>query len=83
MLYNKRLQKKVFFLASKRAIRLKTLGDCCRELGRLYNRLNREEIKLSQARCQVYTLNSLIQALKDSELEKRVQELEERFEHES
>ena len=60
--------------------RLKTLEDCRRYLAGLINRVESEEVEGQTAGKLAYIANILISCIKDSDLEKRIAELEKRLE---
>ena len=63
-------------MAGKRGVRLKTISDVSRYLGKLINQVERGEIESGTAGRLGYLANILVGALKDSELEERVNKLE-------
>ena len=65
-----------------RAVRFKTIGDVSQFLGRTLNELKRGEIDINEARARGYLCNVLLSALKDSELEKRIEEIEKKLNQE-
>ncbi|MDA3898364.1 MAG: hypothetical protein PF482_19685 [Desulfobacteraceae bacterium] len=56
--------------------RLKTLEDCRRYLAKLVNNVETDEIDPPKAGKLGYLLNILISCIKDSDLEKRITDLE-------
>jgi len=56
--------------------RLKNLEDCRRYLAKLVNKVETDEIDLTKAGKLGYLLNILIGCIKDSDLEKRITDLE-------
>ena len=64
-------------MAGKRNTRLKTIGDVSKFLAKLINQVQRKEIEDSTASKLAYISNILIGALRDSEIERRIEALEE------
>jgi hypothetical protein len=63
-------------MAGKPNVRLETIGDVSRFLGKLINKVERGQVDGGTAGRLAYIANILIGALKDSELEGRVKKLE-------
>ena len=65
-------------MAGKRIAKLDIEG-CQHEIARIYREARREELDLSRAKGLVWILKELSGLIRDSGLEKRVAELEERI----
>ena len=63
-------------MAGKRSVSLKTIGDVSRFLAKIINQVYRSEMEESKASKLGYLSNILMGSLKDSELEDRVERLE-------
>jgi hypothetical protein len=65
----------------KRAVKLKTISDVNRFLAKIVNEFNRDAIDATKASKLGYLCNILIGSIRDSELEKRISELEFKIEN--
>jgi len=63
-------------MAVKKIAKLSNIEGCQHEMARLYREARREEIDLSRAKGLVWILKELSGLIRDSELEKRIEELE-------
>lgn len=57
-------------------LRLSTIGDCKREIAKLYREVRRGELASTEAARLVWMLNTLANMIADHELEARVEALE-------
>ena len=60
-------------------IRLYNLKDAKRQYSRIFNELYHDQLEHNKARTLIYVLNSFVRSLELSEIEKRLQALEERI----
>jgi len=63
-------------MVNKRGYRLKSIGDISHCLAKTVNELRRGEIDVTEARGRGYLLNILLTVLQESELEERLNVLE-------
>lgn len=72
----------ISYSASPRAtsprLRLSTIGDCKREIAKLYREVRRGELASTEATRLVWLLNTLANLIADHDLEKRLAQLEKR-----
>lgn len=64
-------------MVGKKIAKLSNIEGCQHEIARLYREARREEIDLSRAKGLVWILEELSGLIRDSDLEKRVEKLEE------
>ena len=67
-------------MANKRAFRLNSYGDISNCLKKIVNELRRGEIKVADARAIGYLLNVMLNAMEGTELEKRMDLIEQKLE---
>jgi len=67
-------------MANKRAYRLNSIGDISQCIKKTINELRRGEIDTVEARARGYLLNILLNAMEGTELEKRMDMIEQKLE---
>ena len=65
-------------MGNKRNVKLKTIGDASSFLSKVINQVYRDELETSKASKLGYLVNILIGSIKDSEIERRLEILEEK-----
>ena len=66
-------------MANKRAYRLNSIGDVSHCLKRTINELRRGEIQIGEARARGYLLNILLSAMEDTEIDQRMNLIEQKL----
>ena len=67
-------------MANKRGYRLNSIGDVSTCLKKTINEMRRGEIEISEARARGYLLHILLDALRDTSIEQRLDGLEQHME---
>ena len=70
-------------MANKRSYRLNSIGDVSSCLKKTINEMRRGEIEISEARARGYLLNILLDALRETSIEQRLDALEQIMEENS
>ncbi|HEX9973282.1 MAG TPA: hypothetical protein VGD14_14515 [bacterium] len=66
-------------MANKRAYRLNSIGDVSHCLKRTINELRRGEIQIGEAKARGYLLNILLSAMEDTEIDQRMNLIEQKL----
>ena len=67
-------------MANKRGYRFNSIGDVSHCLKRTINELKRGDIQIGEARARGYLLNILLDAMKNTEIEQRLDQIEQKIE---
>ena len=66
-------------MANKRGYRLNSIGDVSHCLKKTINELKRGEIQIGEARARGYLLNILLDAMEKTEIEQRLDQIEQKI----
>ena len=66
-------------MANKRGYRFNSIGDVSHCLKRTINELRRGEIQIGEARARGYLLNILLSAMEDTEIDQRMNLIEQKL----